>query len=80
MLAESEYTMNNLFAQLGLDCSDEAIKEFIEINKLPKGVSLKEAEIWNESQRGFLQEEWTKNSMWTQVIDDLNLLMSQDGE
>lgn len=30
MLAESEYTMNNLFAQLGLDSSDDAINEFIE--------------------------------------------------
>lgn len=80
MLAESEYTMNNLFAQLGLDSSDDAINEFIEKNQLAAGESLKESKIWNDNQRTFLQEEWDKNSMWTQVIDDLNLLLSNVAE
>lgn len=80
MLAESEYAMNNLFAQLGLDSSDDAINEFIEKNQLAAGESLKESKIWNDSQRTFLQEEWDKNSMWTQVIDDLNLLLSNVAE
>lgn len=80
MLAESEYTMNNLFAQLGLDSSGDAINEFIEKNQLAEGESLKESKIWNDSQRTFLQEEWDKNSMWTQVIDDLNLLLSNVAE
>lgn len=30
MLGEPEYNMNELFAQLGLDSSDEAIDSFIE--------------------------------------------------
>jgi hypothetical protein len=72
--------MNNLFAQLGLDSSDDAINEFIEKNQLAAGESLKESKIWNDNQRTFLQEEWDKNSMWTQVIDDLNLLLSNVAE
>ena len=36
MLSEPEYSMNELFAQLGLDSSDEAIEQFIEKNKLAK--------------------------------------------
>ena len=36
MLGEPEYNMNELFAQLGLDSSDEAINQFIEKNKLAK--------------------------------------------
>ena len=33
MLGEPEYNMNELFAQLGLDSSDEAIDHFIENNQ-----------------------------------------------
>ena len=33
MLGEPEYNMNELFAQLGLDSSDEAIDSFIEKNQ-----------------------------------------------
>jgi len=77
MLAESEYSMNNLFAQLGLDSSDKAINEFINENQLAEGESLKGSKIWNDSQRAFLQEEWNKDSMWAQIIDDLNLLLSR---
>ena len=36
MLGEPEYNMNDLFAQLGLDSSDEAIDSFVENNKLAK--------------------------------------------
>ena len=36
MLGEPEYSMNELFAQLGLESSDEAIDSFIEKNQLAK--------------------------------------------
>ena len=73
MLGEPEYSMNELFAQLGLDSSDEAIDRFIENNQLAKEEKLTEASIWNDNQRMFLQEEWEKDAAWVEVIDELNV-------
>ena len=73
MLGEPEYNMNELFAQLGLESSDEAIDRFIENNQLAKEEKLIEAHIWNDNQRMFLQEEWEKDAAWVEVIDELNV-------
>ena len=73
MLGEPEYSMNELFAQLGLDSSDNAIDAFIEKNQLAKDEKMIESDIWTESQRMFLQEEWEKDAAWVEVIDDLNV-------
>lgn len=73
MLGENEYTMNNLFAQLGLDSSDEAIETFIENNQLAKEEKLTESAIWSEKQRMFLQEEWKQDAAWVEIIDELNV-------
>ena len=73
MLGEPEYNMNELFAQLGLESSDEAIDYFIENNQLAKEEKLTEASIWNDNQRMFLQEEWEKDAAWVEVIDELNV-------
>jgi hypothetical protein len=78
MLGEPEYNMNQLFAQLGLDSSDEAIDSFVENNKLAKEEKLIEAAVWNDNQRAFLQEEWNKDAAWVEVIDDLNVRMHPD--
>lgn len=73
MLGEPEYNMNDLFAQLGLESSDEAIDHFIENNQLAKEEKLTEASIWNDNQLMFLQEEWEKDAAWVEVIDELNV-------
>ncbi|WP_296245845.1 MULTISPECIES: DUF2789 domain-containing protein [unclassified Psychrobacter] len=73
MLGEPEYSMNELFAQLGLDSSDEAIEQFIEKNKLAKEEELTDAHIWNDNQRAFLREEWFKDAAWVETIDELNV-------
>ena len=78
MLGEPEYNMNELFAQLGLDSSDEAIDSLVENNKLAKEEKLIEAAVWNDKQRAFLQEEWNKDAAWVEVIDDLNVRMNPD--
>lgn len=75
MLGEPDYTMNDLFAQLGLDSSDEAIDNFIENNQLAKDEKLIEASIWTKQQCMFLQEEWKKDAAWVEIIDDLNVRM-----
>lgn len=78
MLGEPEYNMNELFAQLGLNSSDEAIDQFIEKNKLAKEEKLIEADIWSDNQRAFLQEEWEKDAAWVEIIDDLNVRLHPD--
>lgn len=78
MLGEPEYSMKELFAQLGLDSSDEAIESFIEKNPLAKEEKLTESDIWNDNQRAFLQEEWDKDAAWVETIDELNVRMHPD--
>lgn len=73
MLGEPDYSMNDLFAQLGLDSSDEAIEDFIANHPLAKEEDLIKADIWDEKQRMFLQEEWRKDAAWVEVIDELNV-------
>ena len=73
MLGEPGYTLNELFAQLGLDSSDEAIDKFISEHKLNKDQSLIDADFWTDSQRAFLKEEWKRDAAWVEIIDDLNV-------
>ena len=75
MLGEPDYKINDLFAQLGLDSSDEAIDKFVENHQLAKDEELIKSDIWNDNQRMFLQEEWQKDAAWVEVIDDLNVRM-----
>ncbi|MDH2274488.1 DUF2789 family protein [Moraxella porci] len=72
MLGDIEYTMNELFAQLGLDNSNEAIEQFIADNQLDEETSLKEATFWSDSQRAFINEEWKKDAVWAITLDELN--------
>ncbi|PLT22891.1 DUF2789 family protein [Psychrobacter sp. MES7-P7E] len=78
MLGEPEYSMNELFAQLGLDSSDEAIDSFIAANQLASEEKLTESSIWTDNQRMFLQEEWQKDAAWVETIDELNVRLHPD--
>lgn len=70
------YTMNDLFAQLGLASSDAEIERFISIHKhLPTDVLLSDAPFWTPSQSAFLQEELIKDADWAEVIDQLNVML-----
>lgn len=73
MLGEPDYNMNELFAQLGLESSDEAIDKFIEENQMAKEEKLTESPIWTDNQRAFLNEEWHKDAAWVEIIDELNV-------
>ena len=78
MLGEQSYTLNDLFIQLGLDSSDEAIDQFIADNQLDEDTNLNDAKVWTEKQRAFLQEEWKRDAVWVEVIDELNVRMHPD--
>lgn len=64
--------MTHLFAQLGLDSSEEGIAKFIHEHQLHKDLTLLEAPFWNEAQRQFLTEKIASDGEWAIVVDQLN--------
>jgi hypothetical protein len=69
------HDMPTLFAQLGLDNSPSDITAFIASHKLPAELSLSEASFWTEAQASFLKENWRQDADWSDVIDQLNVLL-----
>ncbi len=65
-------TMNELFAQLGLDNSDEAIKQFIKAHQLPDDVQINQAPFFNEAQRAFITEAWQMDAVFVNAVEELN--------
>lgn len=77
-MMDLEYTMNDLFAQLGLPNSDSEIDAFIKANRLPDDISLKDAPFLDEQQKMFICEEWKLDAVWSLVIDELNARLHED--
>ena len=78
MLGDIDYTINELFKQLGLDSSDEAVDAFVRANQLPQETQLIDAPFWDERQRNFLKEEYKLDAVWSLTIDELNTRLHQD--
>ncbi|MGB3392833.1 MAG: DUF2789 domain-containing protein [Stenotrophomonas sp.] len=70
--------MTNLFLQLGLDASEQAIAQFIDDHQLPRETGIAEASCWNEGQRQFLREKLESDGVWAIVIDQLNESLHED--
>lgn len=70
--------MTNLFLQLGLDASEEAIAEFIVKHQLPADVHIIDAPFWNEGQRQFIEEKLAIDATWTTVVDQLSESLHED--
>lgn len=70
--------MTNLFLQLGLDASEQAIADFIKSHQLPAGVQIAEAPYWNAGQRQFLAEQLQADAPWAIVVDQLNESLHED--
>lgn len=70
--------MTNLFLQLGLDASEQAIADFIKTHQLPADVSLVDAPYWNDGQRQFLAEQLTADAPWAIVVDQLSESLHED--
>lgn len=72
MLTEQP-TMEDLFEQLGLDSSSEAIDAFIAKHKgMNDSRYIERAPFWNDGQRAFLEEAIEEDANWVVVIDELN--------
>lgn len=67
------YSLEDLFAQLGLNSEKEAVDSFIAQHRpLPNEVALYRAPIWSPTQRTFLKEEIIGDGEWALAIDELN--------
>lgn len=67
--------MPELFAQLGLDDSYQAIALFIQHHPLAPDTRLADANFWNQSQRAFLRESWSEDSDWCELVDQLDEML-----
>ncbi|AWH38385.1 MULTISPECIES: DUF2789 domain-containing protein [Stenotrophomonas] len=74
----TEPSMTNLFLQLGLDASAEAIAGFIAGHQLANGVEVADAAYWSDAQRQFLAESLQADAAWSTVVDELNEALHED--
>lgn len=70
------HTIKDLFAQLGLPNSEQAITAFIEAHApLPEFMRLADAPCWTPSQASFLREELAEDADWAEVVDQLSVAL-----
>ncbi|MGC3818793.1 DUF2789 family protein [Acinetobacter sp. G11] len=77
-MSQTRPRMTNLFEQLGLDSSEEAIALFIATHQLNAQTQITEAEYWNEAQRQFLAEKIKSDGSWAIIVDQLNESLHED--
>ncbi len=66
------HSFENLFLQLGLSTSPEAIERFIREHKLSPDTALADASFWSATQAAFIRESLSEDSDWAEVVDQLN--------
>ena len=70
------YTLNDLFAKLGLPNSVDDMDAFIErYRPLPQAEPLASAAFWTPEQAAFLSEARQSHSDWAEVVDEPNCLL-----
>lgn len=65
----------DLFSQLGLEASDQAIEEFIKNHHLPEGTPLDQADFWSPAQRQLIHQSLKEDADWSQAVDQLAALL-----
>lgn len=69
-------TLSALFLQLGLSDDAAFIAHFLETHRpLPGKIALSDAPFWTAAQRAFLAEELALDADWSEVIDELDVLL-----
>ncbi len=75
-MESQDHSLKNLFEQLGLASTEQAIEQFINKNSpLPSNVELHEAEFWTKSQSSFLRQAKEEDADWAMVVDQLNEML-----
>lgn len=69
--------LSDLFAQLGLPSSPEAVDALIRTHRpLPAGLALADAPCWTPSQAQFLREQLQADADWSEKVDQLAAMLS----
>jgi hypothetical protein len=72
------HPFHELFEQLGLPSTPDAIREFIARHRpLPHDIPLHEAPFWTPAQAAFLREAIEADSDWAEVVDALNAALRE---
>ncbi|KAA8694524.1 Uncharacterized protein ALO80_02788 [Pseudomonas caricapapayae] len=79
-MEQTTTTINDLFAQLGLDSDDKSIEAFITTHTLPDDVKLIDAEFWTPQQADFLKEQLHEDAEWAMPVDELNVRLHKKPE
>lgn len=70
------HSFTELFKQLGLPHSHEAIESFLKLHQpLNAATRLEDAWFWSPSQSHFLKEQLCIDSDWAELIDQLSVAM-----
>jgi hypothetical protein len=71
------YTLENLFAQLGLANTPDEINSFIQNHHLSADIQIADAPFWNAGQLQFIQESLDEDAEWAEIVDELNALLHE---
>ena len=67
------HDLATLFAQLGLDNSEQAIEDFIAaVSPIPAQLPLHRAAFWNTSQAAFISDAINQDADWAIVVEKLD--------
>lgn len=75
METTGHHTLQDLFAQLGLDAETDAIEDFLARHRLAGEDRLEQAGFWSDGQRKFLHDAIAEDSDWCEVVDELDALL-----
>lgn len=71
------YCLADLFDQLGLESSEDAINAFIRSHQLTADTRLENAPFWNPSQVEFFVEARNQDADWVELVDELDTFLHQ---
>lgn len=70
-------TLAHLFEQLGLDATEAGIKLFLSQHSIDANTKLTDASFWNHAQKAFLEESLKEDAQWSELVDQLDVLLRQ---
>lgn len=73
----SLHTLPNLFLQLGLNNSEQAIADFVSTHRLDGNGPLHDAGFWTPAQAAFIRECLEEDSDWAEVVDQLSVQLRE---
>ncbi|WP_448213278.1 DUF2789 family protein [Colwellia sp. MEBiC06753] len=71
-----QHSLNDLFAQLGLDNSNADIENFVKKHQgLPMSIGLSQATFWSPSQANFIHQAKEDDADWAELVDTLDSML-----